>query len=278
MSKSRDGKVAPGALRKFQQIVWRHYRVHGRRFPWRRTQNPYRILVSEVMLQQTQTERVVPFYAKFLKTFPTVAALAQASLREVLRVWQGLGYNRRALMLHRAATMMARTYGGRVPKSEAELRTLSGIGPYTASAVLAFAYNKPTVFIETNIRTVFLHHFFSRRRKVGDRAIVQFVAATADQKNPREWYYALMDYGAFLKKQHGNANRRSAHYTRQTKFEGSDRQIRGAIIRLLAGSRGMATQTLAARVGGETERVQRIAQQLTTEGFVVQRKGKYRIV
>jgi len=264
-----------------------YYRKHERTFPWRPPSlklrkdgscDPYRILVSEIMLQQTQTERVVPFYAKFLKAFPTIAALARAPLRDVLRVWQGLGYNRRALMLKRLAEVVVEKHRGRLPKTEAELRALPGIGPYTAAAVCAFAYNHPAVFIETNIRTVFLHHFFPKKKRVMDAQLLPLVAATVDQKNPREWYWALMDYGVFLKKKHGNANRRSAHYMAQTKFEGSDRQIRGAIIRALTRTPRMTRAALARTVVVEPARVAKIIAALKAEGFIGERQGKYTIM
>lgn len=272
---------------RFRRRVLDYYRKHGRTFPWRPPSlklrkdgscDPYRILVSEIMLQQTQTDRVVAYYGRFLKQFPTVAALARAPLRDVLRVWQGLGYNRRALMLKRLAEAVVEKHRGRLPKTEAELRALPGIGPYTAAAVCAFAYNYPTVFIETNIRTVFLHHFFPRQRAVSDTELTPFVAATVDQKNPREWYAALMDYGAFLKKQYPNPSRRSAHHARQTKFEGSDRQIRGAIIRILTGAPGLSMAVLARTVTAKPARVEEMVRALKAEGFIAQRNGKYSIV
>lgn len=219
---------------KFVETVWEYYKRHGRRsLPWRNTKNPYRILVSEVMLQQTQVERVIPKYREFLKQFPTVYALRDASLGDVLRVWQGLGYNRRAKMLHECAQDVVKKYRGLTPTTYEALVELSGVGPYTAGAVLAFAYNIPTPIIETNIRTVFIHHFFRGKNNIADTEIVQLIERTLDSENPREWYYALMDYGAHLKQTIGNQNTRSKHHVKQSAFKGSEREVRGAVMRLL---------------------------------------------
>ncbi|HXK31155.1 MAG TPA: A/G-specific adenine glycosylase [Candidatus Paceibacterota bacterium] len=184
------------------------------------------------MLQQTGVERVVQKYRAFLKRFPTIRALARVPLKEVLKEWQGLGYNRRAKLLRDAAKLLVEQYGGKFPKNEQFLEGLPGIGPYTARAVMAFAFNKPVVFIETNIRTVFLHHFFKNRTTVSDSEILPYMVKMLDKKNPRKWYSALMDYGASLKKFGVRLNAKSAHYTKQSKFEGSIRQLRGRILKM----------------------------------------------
>ncbi len=221
--------------RTFVETVWSYYKTHGRHnLPWRKTKNPYRIVVSEVMLQQTQVERVIPKYRAFLKLFPTVDALAQAPLGAVIIAWQGLGYNRRARMLHQCARAIMSHYGGKFPTTSSELMELPGIGRYTAGAVLAFAFNTATPFIETNIRSAYLHYFFKRKTATSDAEILLRIVQTLDHKRSREWYYALMDYGASIKKTFGNPNRQSKHYTKQSRFRGSDREIRGTILRLLA--------------------------------------------
>lgn len=173
------------------------------------------------MLQQTQVDRVVPYYKKFLKEFPTPSSLASSSLARVLRAWQGLGYNRRAKYLHEAAKQW-----GTVP-----LEDLPGVGPYTAKAVRVFAFNEPEIMIETNIRSVFIHHFFPKKKKVSDAELLPLVEKTLPRKRAREWFSALMDYGAHLKATHPNPSRRSKHHTRQKPFKGSDREIRGAVVR-----------------------------------------------
>ena len=183
------------------------------------------------MLQQTQVDRVVPYYKAFLKKFPNVKVLASAPLSDVLHLWQGLGYNRRAKMLHSAAKEIVNAHNGRFPKTYEDLIMLPGVGEYTAKAIRTFSYNEPEVFIETNIRTVFIYHFFSRAKNITDATLLPFIEQTLDRKNPREWYAALMDYGTHLKKEHPNPSRKSAHHTTQKPFKGSDREIRGAILK-----------------------------------------------
>jgi A/G-specific adenine glycosylase len=218
----------------FQQTVWNYYHEHGRDLPWRHSEpdgsfDPYKIMISEIMLQQTQAARVVPKYHEFISLFPTVQELAQAPLADVLKAWSGLGYNRRAKFLWQATQQIKDVF----PGSLEELVALPGIGVNTAGAILAYGFNKPVVFIETNIRTVYIHHFFADHVEVHDKEIMPLVEATLDQESPREWYWALMDYGTFIKSTIGNASRSSRHYAKQSTFAGSKRQIRGQVIRLL---------------------------------------------
>lgn len=219
----------------FRRIVVDFYKKHGRHhLPWRNTENPYWILVSEVMLQQTQVDRVVPYYKAFLKKFPTVSALAKAPLVDVLRVWQGLGYNRRAKMLHDAAKATMINHSGRIPRDYEALVSLPGVGDYTAKAVRVFAFNEREALIETNVQSVFIHHFFPKRKQVTDAEILALVEQTFPTRTePRIWYAALMDYGSYLKKHHPNPSRKSAHHARQSPLKGSDREIRGAILRAI---------------------------------------------
>jgi A/G-specific adenine glycosylase len=220
--------------RQFVETVWQFYRDHGRHdLPWRHTAEPYKIVVSELMLQQTQVERVIPKYQAFIKRWSNVHVLSTASLGDVLMEWQGLGYNRRAKLLHLCAQTVAE-HNNRWPQTFSGLVDLPGIGPYTAGAVMAFAFNKPVPIIETNIRTVYLHHYFSNTRDVNDKDITPVISRTLDQTDPRSWYAALMDYGSYLKKQYKNPSRRSKHHTQQSAFRGSDREIRGALIKVLA--------------------------------------------
>lgn len=257
------------ALREdFRRIILDYHAAFGRSFPWRDTRDPWAILVSEVMLQQTQTERVVPKYEAFLEAFPTPAELAGASLERLLGLWSGLGYNRRALALKRAAAIVAATHGGRLPDDEAGLLALPGIGPYTARAVAAFAFSKPSVFIETNIRTVYLYHFFPGAEGVHDRALEPLIAASLDRDDPRTWYYALMDYGAFLKRRYGNPNARSAHYAKQSPFADSKRRIRGAILREVSGRGKLGRDELARSLPFSRERVEEALGDLVAEGFL----------
>ncbi len=221
------------------------------------------------MLQQTQTHRVVPKYEAFLKTLPTIQSLAKAPLAQVLKLWQGLGYNRRALMLHRAAQVSAIS---NLPTTYEELLALPGIGPYTAAAVMVFAHNQPRVMIETNIRAALIHEFFDRAL-VHDRELIVILEKAVPKENPREFYQALMDYGAFLKQKYPNPSRRSAHHTKQSKFEGSDRQIRGEIVRALSQVSKMNEKILLKKLSGEPTRQKKILEKLVVEGLVV-RSGR----
>ncbi|MBC7188044.1 MAG: A/G-specific adenine glycosylase [Calditrichaeota bacterium] len=261
----------------FQQLILSYYRRHGRDLPWRRTTDPYHILVSEVMLQQTQVERVLRIYPKFIARFPSLHALAGATVAAVVAAWQGLGYNRRALALHRAAQLLVQDHGGALPRDEALLATLPGIGPATAASICAFAFNMPTVFVETNIRTVFIHFFFPLKEKVPDTEILPLVAATLERTNPRLWYSALMDYGVMLKKTTGNLSRRSASYRPQSRFAGSDRQVRGQVLRLLLAGQQLTVVDLAAALQQPEERVARIADALVHEGFAAREDGRLRL-
>ena len=229
-----------GRILIFQKTIWEFYRKNKRDFPWRQTTDPYKILVSEVMLQQTQTDRVVRYYHTWLRRFPTIESLAKASFKQIYPCWMGLGYNRRAMALQKAAQKAISEYHGTLPKDVKLLEEFPGIGPYTAKAISSFAYNIPTACIETNIRRVFIHEFFPLRRtsgqarKITDERILKIAEQVIDRNNPREWNCALMDYGAYLKNQIENPNRRHKNYTVQSKFEGSLRQIRGAMLRILS--------------------------------------------
>ena len=258
--------------REFKKKVWRYYRASGRHdLPWRKTHDPYRILVSEVMLQQTQVSRVLGKYPQFLKKFPNLRALANASVRYVLVVWQGLGYNRRALLLKRAAESVMRDFNGTFPKTAAELESLPGVGQSTRGAIMAFAFGEPTVFIETNIRAVFIAEFFPRKKKVSDKEILPLVEKTLDRKNPRAWYYALMDYGVHLKQTTTNPSRKSKHHVRQSPFKGSNREIRAKILTFLFTSPKTEPEILA-HIGKTKHDAGKNLENLIKEGFIT-RKG-----
>lgn len=259
---------------KFIRTVWTYYHTHKRDFPWRRTHNPYHILVSEVMLQQTQTSRVEGKYRAFLTRFPSVSALASAPFAEVLRVWQGLGYNRRALYLHKTAKIIVKEYGGIVPRDPKVLEQLPGIGHYTACAISTFAFGEPQVFIETNIRGVYLHHFFPTRKMVSDAELIPLIEQTLDVPNPSLWYAALMDYGAYLKAQGENPSRRSAHHTRQKPFKGSEREVRGALLREIS-VRAQNSIVLAKRLSFPRERIEKNLSALVREGLISKKRNGY---
>lgn len=261
-------RLTPVVVDRFRQQIYRFFADHGRQMPWRETSDPYHILVSEIMLQQTQVERVVLKYEPFITAFPDVGSLAQAPLREIMVKWQGLGYNRRALALQRLAQRLVTEFQGRLPNSVETLRTLPGIGAATAGALAAFAFNQSVVFIETNIRRVFLYCFFGDQSGIRDNEILPLVDQTLDRARPRPWYYALMDYGAMLKRATPNPNRASAHYQRQSAFADSDRQIRGLILKTLLRAPACSVKELVRAVGKSPERTRPLIEALIQEGFM----------
>lgn len=254
--------------RLFLETLRDFYAQHGRDLPWRIPEpngsfNPYKIIVSELMLQQTQVIRVIPKYYDFLERFPTVQILAQSDLGDVLRAWQGLGYNRRAKFLHGAAKIICEL--GRFPDTFPGLVQLPGIGANTAGAILAYAYNQPALFVETNVRTVYIHHFFADESDISDKTILSLLEQTLDREHPREFYWALMDYGSHLKASVGNLSKASKHYAKQSQFSGSRRQVRGQIIRLLSRGGHTLDQLHAAVVD---DRLEDVLQGLVAEGLV----------
>jgi len=263
--------------RHFQKIVLKFYREHRRDFPWRPpalrirkdgSLDPYRVLVSEIMLQQTQANHVASKFKEFVKRFPTFGLLAKASITDVLKVWQGLGYNRRALSLKKLSQIVTEGYRGKLPKDHGLLQKFPGVGQYTAGAVMAFAWNTPFPCIETNIRRVYIHHFFPGRENVSDSDLAPLIEKTLDRKNPRDWYYALMDYGAELRRTHRNPNQRSKHYTVQSKFGGSNRQLRGQILRLLLEGKRSTVTSLKQKLDQPILKIKTILKSLEYEGFI----------
>jgi A/G-specific adenine glycosylase len=306
-------------IREFRKTVYVYFRSHGRTLPWRRGHDPYHVFVSEIMLQQTQVDRVGPKFEAFIAALPSFSALAKAPLKKVLTLWQGLGYNRRALHLKKSAGIIVKKYNGKLPSAPEILDTLPGIGNATAASIAAFAFNKPVVFLETNIRTVLIHHFFSDcsctgvaadslthgwspalrappkfvreprpplsalslKKNTGtitDMELLPVAGMVLDKKNPRKWYSALMDYGTMLKNQYGNASRRSAQYKKQSKFEGSRRQKRGRILRLLLGHDYLTSGELSRRLDLPLNLLKEILDELTGEKIIAHSKNRYRIV
>lgn len=287
---------------EFQKTILNWYSENRRSFPWRETADPYKILVSEIMLQQTQTDRVLPKYAEFLEAFPTARSLSEAPLADVLEHWSGLGYNRRARFLQQACQTVERDMNGVFPHTPAELEKLPGIGPYTARAVACFAFGAThpeavEPFIETNIRSVYIFFFFNEAphsdadditpaeapESVSDARILRLVAdsmPSADVISAREWFYALMDYGAMLKKKTVNPNRRSSSYTRQSRFEGSVRQARGVILRQLVKNKetSLSLSQIQKIEYIDIERLEKAAELLCAESLIIRDGDLYRIV
>lgn len=217
---------------KFQKTILDWYKENKRDLPWRNTKNPYRIMVSEIMLQQTQVSRVLPKYKEFLRTFPTPKALAQSKDAQLLKVWSGLGYWRRARFLKEACKTITTQYKGKFPKDTATLRSLPGIGPYTAGAISCFAFGNTEAFVDTNIRRVYIHFFFQDKTDVSDKEILAIAQKAVWKQDPRHWHWALFDYGALVLTDK-KINRKSRHYAKQSKFEGSFRSYRAKALKLL---------------------------------------------
>lgn len=267
----------------FQQLVWNFYDDNSRDdLPWRNTDDPYSIYISEIMLQQTQAPRVIKKYEAWLRDLPSFSAVANASKKDILSHWQGLGYNRRALYVRETAEIIVETYDGQLPSTEAELFDLPGIGPYTAGALQAFIFNKPVVFVETNIRTVFIHHFFGDEEDVSEAAIKEKVEVTLPEKRIKEWYWALMDYGTHLKKTVGNLNARSTSYQKQSKFTGSNRQLRAELTRFVLNNEPVTLTRIEKEFSDlikKNKRMKSLDENLTSlenEGFLTNKDGRYK--
>ena len=293
-----EGDMSPSPSHRELEAFRRRVLERGaelyRDLPWRRTRDPYLIWVSEVMLQQTQVSRVDGRWQRWCERFPTADALAAASTADVLEEWQGMGYNRRALALWRAAREVS-ARGGAMPHGREELLALPGIGPATAAGIRAFAYDLPGVYLETNVRSVFIHEFFPDDEHVSDGRIVPLVEATCPrddsdpEDDPRTWYYALLDCGAHLKRTVPNPSRRSAAHARQSRFEGSHRQKRAEVVRLLLAHQddadGVGFDTLAEELSGEevsagrrsvsASEVADILAELEREGFCHKNGGNF---
>lgn len=263
-------KLSQKQIADFRNIVYDFFKINKRNFPWRETEDPYCILVSEIMLQQTQTERVIAKYRDFINAFPDINSLALAPYRDVLAAWKGLGYNRRAKWLHEIAKRIIEKQDSTVPKDILELEKLPGIGTATARSIVTFAYNTPTVFLETNIRTVFIHHFFKGSTGIDEKELLELASQVIDKENPRKWYSALMDYGHYLKKNVGNLNRKSTLYRRQSKFEDSDRQIRGKILEILLNKQSISTNEICKILQKDDQRVKRIVCEMKKEELISQ--------
>jgi len=266
-------------ISQFRSIIYSFYKQHRRNFPFRQNITPYNVLVSEIMLQQTQTGRVSQKFMNFVEKFPDFLALSKAPLEDVLKVWQGLGYNRRAIALKKISDIVINDYHGKLPDSIEILKSFPQIGHNTASSILTFAFNNPTVFIETNIRRVYIYFFFHNKYSISDKEIIPFVKKTIDMPNPREWYYALMDYGVILKKSYPDLNKRSAHYRKQAPFKGSNRQIRGNLLKLLIRAKMLKKFEIENKFKNiSPDKLKVILIQLEKEGFIKIEGTKVQIV
>ena len=189
----------PGARRRFRAKLLAWYAAHGRDLPWRRTSDPYHILVSEIMLQQTQVDRVLPKYGEWLARFPSLEALAAAPVEDTVRTWYPLGYNIRPRRLHAIAREAVERYGGELPRDRETLKSFKGIGDYTAGALLSFAFRQPAAILDTNVARVLFRVFIGRgnaRRHAMRRRLWAISAALIPRREAFDFNQALMDFGA----------------------------------------------------------------------------------
>ena len=266
--------LSKNEIQDFRKIVLQKGAELYRSMPWREDCNPYYILLSEIMLQQTQVPRVLIKFQEFITAFPTIESLANADFYEVLSHWSGLGYNRRARFLHQSAIEIVKF--GEFPKDVEILVKLPGIGPNTAASILVYSLNKPLVFVETNVRTVLIYHFFKdTTEKIGEKVLQDLVEQTMFVENPRQWYWALMDYGTYIKKTEGNYNKFAKLHTTQSKFEGSNRQKRAQILRLLLKDGSHTTLDISEKLHIDYELTAILLDTLHKDSLVREENGVY---
>lgn len=278
----------------FQEKILTWYVEHQRDLPWRKSRDPYRILVSEIMLQQTQVSRVIPKYDAWFVAFPMIERLAEAPVSEVLRHWSGLGYNRRALFLQKTAQAIVREHNGVWPQSVDGLKSLPGIGPYTSGAVACFAFNQQVAVVDTNIRKVILLSFFchceERYRKVTKQSLThrtdcratlamtqKEIQQIADMLLPHgkayAWNQALMDYAAAV------LVKEKVPVVKQSKFIGSNRYYRGKTLKVLLEHHALEEEQLGKLLKADYSRkdkkwLEKILSGLVKEGFVMRNNGR----
>jgi A/G-specific adenine glycosylase len=261
-------KITQKEITQFQKKILSWYSEYKQDFPWRKTRDPYHILVSEVMLQQTQVSRVIPKFNDWLKRFPTIESLAKAPVSEVLRQWSGLGYNRRALFLKKAAVEIVEKYNGNFPQDEKILRTLPGIGEYTARALLCFAFNKQISVVDTNVRKVILVTFFNGGNLMTEKEIISIAEQLLPVGSAYDWNQALMDYSRTM------LGKEKIQIPKQSKFLGSRRYYRGQIIKLLLQKKKIPIDKIGQLIKGDFNKsdmdwLQGLLKELEDEGFVL---------
>jgi A/G-specific adenine glycosylase len=240
--------------------------------PWRITNNPYKILVSELMLQQTQVRRVIIYYHKWMKQWPTIDRLATASRREVLKAWMGLGYNSRAIRLQKAAHIIMKEFDGDVIQAMHHYEAIPGVGRYTSQAVLIFSTNADLITVDTNIRRIFIHEF-NLPETVSEKTIWELAQRCLPKGRSRDWHNALMDYGAL----HLTAYKTGIpSKTKQPRFEGSDRQLRAHIVRLLL-QKDQGFAQIKKLLDVDAPRLQLILDKLVNEGNISSKNDRYHL-
>ncbi len=266
-------KLSPSHIRSFQHNVFAYYKKYGRDLPWRKTTNPYYILLSEIMLQQTQVDRVIQYYHRWTTKWPHVVDLARADRREVLQEWMGLGYNNRAINIHKAAQKIIESYNGDVIAAMKNYKDIPGVGPYISHAVRIFSGNEDTVTVDTNIRRILIHEFHLHK-KISDNELWDIAEHCLPKGKSRDWHNALMDYGATLLTSRKTGIRPK---TQQSPFEGSDRQIRAQIIRHLLNNVSVEFSEICSRFSIEKNRLDKIIYSLIKDGLVFRDKEVIRL-
>jgi len=271
--------------KKMFKDLWGYYDTHGRhKLAWRKSVTPYKVVVSEIMLQQTQVARVEGYFRDWMRDYPSFRALAKAPLKQVLMSWQGLGYNRRGKYLHDIAKTVTAQYNGRLPQDREQLEQLPGIGHYTAGSIRAFAFDQSDIFMETNIRTVLFHYFYQKSRtmlkNIPDTELLELLEVLISKnkrarENPRELYWALMDYGSHLKSEVGNLNKQSKTYTKQSRFEGSRRQLRAQTLRYILHNEPVTENKILTASNRDKKLVKELLKELLVEGSIQKKESKY---
>ncbi|NHI93999.1 MAG: Fe-S cluster assembly protein HesB [Candidatus Lokiarchaeota archaeon] len=257
-------------IKAFQEKIFAWWERHKRSFPWRKTNNPYKILVSEFMLQQTQTTRVKEIYRAFLRIFPTIESLAKSKPSEVLRFWSQnrLGYNRRALWLHEAANQIVKNEN--FPKTIKELRDLKGIGPYASRSILIFAFNSNIATVDTNIRRILIAEGFARE-ETSDKDLLEIATQLLPKDRSRDWHNALMDYGAIkLTSIKTGIKPRS----KQSKFKGSNRQFRGKVVEYLTKINVAEKEKIIRACKIPKDKIEQVLNSLIKDGLVIKEQNE----
>ena len=265
-------RISQEEILRFQQKIFSFYQQNKRSLPWRETTDPYKILLSELMLQQTQVSRVVSYYEQWIARWPTLEALASASRAEVLKAWMGLGYNTRAVHLHKAAQKIVAEYEGDVNAAMKQYTEVPGVGRYTAHAVQIFSTNADLVTVDTNIRRIFIAEFHLPE-DLSAQELWKIAAQCLPRGRSREWHNALMDYGALQQTAKKTGIR---PVSQQSSFEGSDRQIRAAVLRFLL-SGPSSFEIIHQTLGGEQMRLRKILDKMVDEELLVQQDKRYQV-
>jgi A/G-specific adenine glycosylase len=266
-----DKNISEEKIQEFQKKIFSWWETNRRDFPWRITNNPYHILVSEFMLQQTQTSRVMRVYENFLKNWPTKAELAEEASSNVIKFWSEnrLGYNRRAKWLHEAIIYLNKLDA--FPKDPKELRKIKGIGSYSSRSILIFAFNHNLATIDTNIRRILIDQGFANE-ETKDSELLSIAEKLLPHDKSRDWHNALMDYGAILKTARKTGIKPR---TRQKPFKNSTRAHRGSIIRLLSSQNGGSFEEISAAIKISKESLNTILSSLINDQMITEKDGKY---